>query len=86
MFGTNLISHGPRLSVRLSQNNVRTEACGAERPLRSREEHPAEEADEGRRGRLWIQGVTYVLCASWRLALCCKTSCLRRKWDGSYGV
>lgn len=60
MFGTNLISHGPRLSVRLSQNNVRTEACGAERPLRSREEHPAEEADEGTRGRLWIQRVTYV--------------------------
>ena len=26
------------------------------------------------------------LCASWRLALSCKTSCLRRKWDGSYGV
>lgn len=43
-----------------SQNHVRTEACGAERPLRSRKEHSAEEADEGTWGRLWIQRVTYV--------------------------
>ncbi len=35
-----------KFSLSLSQNNVRTEARRAERPLRSREEHSAEEADE----------------------------------------
>lgn len=29
------------------QNHVQTEACGAEWPFRSWEEHPAEAADEG---------------------------------------
>lgn len=53
--------------VYLSQNNVRTQACGAERPLRSREEHSAEEADEGTWRRVRIQRVTWVFGASWLL-------------------
>lgn len=48
----------------VSQNHVRTQARGAERPLRGREEHPAQEADEGARGSLWIQRLTYVFLRS----------------------
>lgn len=43
-----------------NRNHVQTEARGAERPLRSREEHAAEEADEGAPGRLRLQRVPYV--------------------------
>lgn len=48
------------ISPSACQNHVQTEACGAERPFWSWEEHPAEEAHEGTRGRLRIQCVTYV--------------------------
>lgn len=49
-FGADLSS----LCSHLCQNDVKTEARGVERPLRSWEEHPAEETDEGTRGRLRI--------------------------------
>lgn len=80
------------MSVRLPQSNVRTEACGAERPLRSGEEHSDEEADEGTRGHLWIQRVTYVcvptddqLQLQYPVCEGCRTQCLILKAEAPVG-
>ncbi|MED6293758.1 hypothetical protein CHARACLAT_013870 [Characodon lateralis] len=58
---THINSHIKNRRLRHSEirNNVRTEACGAEWPVRGREEHPTEEADEGSRGSVRVQCVTH---------------------------